>query len=351
MAKLKLGVIFGGMSREHEVSVNSARMIIKALNRKKYDVVPIAISKKGHWLFGRKAQKYFDVAKKACREEGGINSSHLEKVGVDEEDYEGFVNLKKEDFDVILPIGHGSYMEDGKLQGMLDMLNIPYVFSGVSGSALAMNKYKAKLIAKDAGLDILEGRLLYKDEQFNVSEIVSYLELPLVIKPNELGSSVGITVAKDKKQVSEGIKEAFELGNGVLVERYCKGRELTVSVFGNNPSEALPVVEIIPKVSDWFDYKAKYTKGGSGEICPAEIPTKIKNKVQKGAIRIFEALECSDLARADFIWSEKQNKVYFFEINSIPGMTATSLSPQAAKETRMEFGVFLDRLIEEALGK
>jgi D-alanine-D-alanine ligase len=169
----------------------------------------------------------------------------------------------------------------------------------------------------------------------------------MVIKPLELGSSVGISIPKNKEDLEKGIIEAFRYGTKVLIEKYIKGRELTVTIMGSSDNPlALPVIEIVPKISDWFDYKAKYEKGGSEEICPANIPEEIKEKVQKLAKKVYIAIGCKDLARADFIWDEKTDNLYFIDLNTIPGMTATSLAPQAAKAAGMKFSEFLDKLIE-----
>ena len=247
-----------------------------------------------------------------------------------------------------MPILHGPFGEDGRIQGMLDMLDVPYVFSGVLAQAIAMNKPKTKALVKNEGVLIAKDVVIGKNENYNLDKIISELSLPIVIKPSELGSSVGMSIAKTKKELEQGIKTAFKYDQELLLEQFIRGRELTVAVLGNNPPKALPVIEIIPKVSDWFDYKAKYDVGGSDEICPAKIPARIKNKVQKQSIAAYKAIGCKDLARVDFIWG-RGDKLYFLEINTIPGMTATSLVPKSAKVAGMEFNQFLDKLIIGAL--
>ncbi|MFA6551076.1 MAG: D-alanine--D-alanine ligase, partial [Patescibacteria group bacterium] len=250
--------------------------------------------------------------------------------------------------DLVMPIMHGPFGEDGKLQGMLEMLGVPYVFSGVLASALGMNKYKAKLIAKDAGLNIAKDITLTRGAEFNLESIISELNFPIVVKPNELGSSVGMTIAKTKEELAQGIKTAFQHDGQIMLEQFISGRELTVPVMGNNPPEALPVIEIIPKVSAWFDYKAKYEPGGSEEVCPAQIPAEIAARAQADAVKIFQAIGCADLARVDFIWNKIDSQLYFLEINTIPGLTGASLTPKAAKAAGMSFSEFLDKLIELA---
>lgn len=251
--------------------------------------------------------------------------------------------------DLVLPIMHGSFGEDGKLQGALEMLGLPYVFSNTLASALAMNKRKTKIIAKASGLKIAKDIIVSRNKKYNAEKIIAKLNFPIVIKPAELGSSVGINLATSKEDLAFGIDKALRYSSEVLLEQFVKGRELTVAVMGDRSPKVLPVIEIIPKISGWFDYRAKYEIGGSQEVCPAKIPDNIRRKIQNYSVKIFKAVGCFDLARADFIWSENDNKLYFLEINTIPGMTATSLAPQAGVAIGMGFSVFLDKLIESAL--
>lgn len=352
MTKLNLAVIFGGKSGEHEVSLKSASQVMSALNAEKYNVIPIAITKGGNWLIGDRGRQYMEENLPLAQQEGGINLEQSQKlVSVQNKNIfdfsEGETGVEK--IDLILPIVHGPYVEDGKLQGMLDTLGLKYVFSGTLASALSMNKQKTKLVARSAGLKIAKEVIVNKNKKYNLDKIITKLNLPVVVKPIELGSSVGVNISKTKEELDAAIKKALEYGNEVLLEQFVKGRELTVAVFGSRPPKALPVIEIIPKVSTFFDYKAKYQAGGSEEVCPAQIPDDIAKKVQKYAVKVFKALGCADLARADFIWDTESGKLYFLEINTIPGMTGTSLAPQAAKAAGMEFGDFLDKLVKEAL--
>lgn len=306
MAKVKLALLVGGVSGERDVSLNTGKMIYKALNKEKYEIT-----------------KYDP-------------KTDLRLFCIDVMDGE---------VDIIFPALHGPFGEDGKLQGMLDCFGVPYVFSGCLASALAMNKDKTKLIADDAGIPVAKDLMVRKNQALNYDDLIEEFSLPIVIKPVELGSSVGMAIAKTKEELQKGIENAFEHGGQVMIEQYIKGRELTVTIMGEENPRPLPVIEIIPKTSDWFDYKAKYEPGASEEICPAKIPEETKTSIQEFAVEIFKAIGCKDLARADFIWDEDENKIYFLEINTIPGMTSTSLAPQAAKAAGMEFGDFLDKLI------
>lgn len=340
--KKKIAVIFGGQSGEHEVSLRSVSQVIRALDRNKYEIIPIAITKSGNWLVGEFGQKYLTDNLEKAGQQGGVEGGNS---------FDGSNKFpdKFPPIDLVLPIIHGTFGEDGKLQGALEMLGLPYVFSGTLASALAMNKRKTKIIAKSAGLKIAKDIVISKNKKYNAEKIIAKLGFPIVIKPTELGSSVGINMATSKEELVSDIEKALEFGEEVLLEQFVKGRELTVSVIGDKAPKALPVIEIIPKVSGWFDYRAKYETGGSAEVCPAEIPDETRKKVQHYAVKIFKAIGCLDLARADFIWSESGDKLYFLEINTIPGMTATSLAPQSAVAAGMNFSEFLDKLIESVL--
>jgi len=308
--EIKIALLSGGWGGEREISLKTGEQIYKALDKKKYQVLR------------------FDP------------KNDLGKF---------FSDALKKKFDLIFPALHGPFGEDGKLQGLLDVLGIPYLFSGCLASALAMNKYKTKVIVGKEGIAMARDILIRKNEKYNLNGIIKKLSLPIVVKPSELGSSVGMSIAKTKKELEKGIKIAFRYDQEVLLEKFIKGRELTVPVMGNDPARALPVIEIIPKVSTWFDYRAKYEVGGSEEICPAKIPGKIKNKIQKQALAAYKAIGCKDLARVDFIWQKGSDKLYFLEINTIPGMTATSLVPKSAKAAGLTFSQFLDKLISQAI--
>lgn len=353
--KMNIAVIFGGKSDEHEISVKSASQVIDALNKEKYYVIPIAITKKGNWLVGMKGCKYLKANLPYAEAQGGISIERSEELVSRSQNTSQFNFLDSEaenvEIDLAFPIGHGQFIEDGKLQGLLEMLDIPYVFSDVLASSIGMNKHMTKLIAKSAGLKIAKEKIIRKGKIASTANIVKRLGLPVVVKPLELGSSVGISIAKDESELKLAIEKAFQYCNDVLLEKFIKGRELTVAVSGRINPKALPVIEIIPKKSEFFDYKAKYEAEGSEEICPANIPEKAAKQAQRYAVKIFKALGCRDLARADFIWNEEENKFYFLEINTIPGMTATSLAPKAAQASGKSFSDFLDVLINGALKK
>ncbi|MFW5888202.1 MAG: D-alanine--D-alanine ligase family protein [Patescibacteria group bacterium] len=310
MSKLKLALLSGGISAEREVSLNTGEQIYRALDKEKYEIY--------RYDPRDDLQQFF---------EDGLAGR----------------------FELVLPALHGPYGEDGKIQGLMEIMQIPYLFSDCSASAIAMNKKICKTVVKEQGVPVINGKIIKKNEI--TEEQIADLSLPAVIKPLQLGSSVGISIAKTKEELMEGINNAFRYDDNVLAEEYIKGRELTVTVMGREAGEALPVIEIIPEKTDWFDYQAKYEPGATKEICPAEIPDDIKEKVQEQAIKAFEAIGCRDVARADFIWDEKRRTIFFLEINTIPGMTSTSLVPKSALANGLNFTQFLDKLIDTAMSR
>lgn len=347
MNKLNLAVIFGGRSSEHEVSLSSALGVISALDKERYNIIPIAITKSGSWLIGGKGQEYMEKFKDRVGKENGIRIEESESL-VSSQNENIFDYAKSEKIDLVFPILHGPYGEDGKIQGLLDTIGLPYVFSGVLTHALAMNKAKAKIIVKNSGVLVAEDMVI--GEKYKVEEILKKISLPVVIKPTGLGSSVGVSIAKDKGSLKRGIEDALKYNKEVIIEKYIKGREFTVTVMGNENPEVLAITEIIPKISEFYDYKAKYEVGGSEHVCPAQLPDDVAFKMKESAVNAFKALGCNDLSRADFILSE-DSEPYFIEINTIPGMTPTSLAPEAAKLAGMDFGEFLNNLIRDALNR
>jgi D-alanine-D-alanine ligase len=351
--KINVAVIFGGKSGEHEVSLSSARGVMKNLDQEKYSVIPIAITKKGNWLIGDKGKKYLEMNEDKIGKEGAISLEESQSLVTIKDDDRSLANYAEGNagakIDLVLPILHGPYGEDGRLQGMLDMLGMPYVFSGVLSHAIGMNKPKAKIIAATLGVPVPRDVVIKKEGKYDLDTIIEKLSLPMMVKPSELGSSVGISLAKTKEELEKGIKDAFSHGEEVILEQYIKGREFTVTVMGNEDPIALAITEIIPLISEFYDYKSKYEDGGSKHVCPAEISKEDEEKLKGYAVSTFKAIGCADLARVDFLWDEKARDYYFTDINTIPGMTPTSLAPEAAALAGMNFSQFLDKLIEGAM--
>ncbi|NTV40991.1 MAG: D-alanine--D-alanine ligase A, partial [Candidatus Moranbacteria bacterium] len=252
--KIKLAIIFGGKSQEHEISLKSSQEVIKALDKERYGITLIAITKEGKWLVGEKGQEYLQLNLPNAETEGGVAIKQAQTLASSDGE-NGLSKLsdgEKSPFDIVLPIGHGAFLEDGKLQGMLEMLGLPYVFSGTLASALAMNKQKTKLVAKSAGLKVAKEIVLKKGKKYFEKKIIAKLNFPIVIKPIESGSSVGMSIVKSEEALTAGIEKAFEYSEEVMLEQFISGREFTVAVFGNKKPKALPVIEIIPKTSEFF---------------------------------------------------------------------------------------------------
>lgn len=309
MKKIRLALLSGGISSEREVSLNSGRQVFDALDKNRYDIVP------------------YDP------------QTDLKQLVMD-----------AEGIDAALIILHGPFGEDGTVQGLLDLLDIPYQGAGVLGSAIAMNKRVSKKLFEAARIPIPAYFSFSMNDTIDTSAVTGALGLPLVVKPTCAGSSVGMTIVKDEKNLKTAIDLAFTHDDTILIETYIKGIELTCGVLGNDTLEALPVIEIIPGEGyEFFDYTAKYTAGATREICPARIDEAITKKVQELAVKAHQALYLKGYSRTDMILSDKN--LFVLETNTIPGMTATSLYPQSARAAGLSFTELLDRLIDLAMAE
>ena len=307
MEKLTVALLAGGISSEREVSLHSGEQVYDALDKEKYHILQ------------------YDP------------QSDLSRLVQD-----------APDIDFAMIILHGPLGEDGTVQGLLELLNIPYQGSGVLGSALAMNKIVTKQLYEKEGLPVIPYIICDRDQTVDAENCVSQIGLPLVVKPVEAGSSVGMSIVKSAADLQGALEKAGAFDNAILVESYIDGTELTAGVIGNKELEALPIIEIIPDKSyDFFDYEAKYKAGATQEICPARINEQLTLKAQNYAKIAHRALFCKGYSRTDMIL--KDNEMYVLETNTIPGMTATSLFPQAAQKAGMSFSRVLDILIELGL--
>ena len=305
--KLRLALLAGGKSGEREVSLKGAEEVAKALDPQKYEV--------------RRYDPATDLAQLAAE------ADQLEAA---------FILL------------HGPFGEDGTVQGFLDLLDIPYQGSGVLGSALAMDKNLAKILYRNNGLKVPDWYMAKKEDIDNPSKIPGHLGLPLVIKPINQGSSLGMTIARSEDQIAEGLIKAFAVDHQVMVEEFIEGREITGGILGNDELTALPLVEIIPgEQYEFFDYEAKYQPGASTEICPAELDDPLTIRAQQYALTAHRALQLRGYSRTDMIVSG--DDIYVLETNTIPGMTPTSLLPQGAAAAGLDFAALLDRLLELAM--
>lgn len=337
--RIKIGLFFGGTSKERKVSLISGRNIAKYLNTKKYEIIPVEISEKGKWLVDSKTIR-------TIRDTANIKKTHLAKELIAAE------ASTTSAIDVAFLALHGPGGEDGTIQGMLELLGIPYTCSGVLASALAMDKARTKKLLSTSGVDVLPHVIITKEDyKKNSSQILSRIKGKVVIKPNEIGSSIGITIASDKSDIKKGIQNAFKFDNVLMIEPFLAGREITVPVLGNHKPRVLPCIEIIPlKKSKFYDYEAKYDQGGSEHIIPANLTLKQEKEVSRLAYLAHQVLGCRGVTRSDFIM-DKNGKFYFLEINTIPGMTSTSLVPQSAAHVGISFKKLLEILINLALEK
>ncbi|MBC8441964.1 MAG: D-alanine--D-alanine ligase [Deltaproteobacteria bacterium] len=304
MEKIRLALLSGGVSSEREVSLNSGRQVLEALDKDKYDITR------------------YDT------------KTDLKQLVID-----------ADKIDAALIILHGPFGEDGTVQGLLDLLDIPYQGAGVLGSAMAMNKLVAKRLYEGAGVPTPSYLSFSMTDTIDTLKVIHALNLPLVVKPACAGSSVGMTIVKAAKDLQDAIKLSFQHDDTLIIETYIKGLELTCGVLGNEDLEALPIIEIIPgEGHEFFDYTAKYTAGVTREICPARIDDAITKKAQELAIKAHQALFLKGYSRTDMILSGQNLSV--LETNTIPGMTATSLFPQSAEVAGYSFTRLLDKLIK-----
>lgn len=317
----------------------SGRNVARYLNPKKYDVVPVEVSMNGRWLVESQTIKLIESETKAKPA-----SASKEIVPISKND-QGKI-------DVAFLALHGPGGEDGTVQGMLELLKIPYTCSGVLASALAMDKAKTKRLVASEGILVAPHIVIKKaDYKQNPKKYLSKIHGKVVIKPIRIGSSFGVTITDKKQKVKKGIEMAFKHDDEIMIEPYIVGKEYTVPVLGNKNPQALPVVAIVPKNgSVFFDFKAKYYDKYRDEIVPAPIPDSLAKKLQQIALKAHKLLDCRGVTRSDFIVTEK-GQIYFLEINTIPGLTSASLVPQSAAYAGIEYSKFLDTLIKLALEK
>jgi len=355
--KLRVGLIFGGRSGEHEVSFLSASSIIKAINKDKYTVVPIGITKEGRWISPLDSELALQSGKIEGKstvillnDPSGNALIHID----DNQRFEKSSNLEK--IDIIFPILHGPYGDDGTIQGLLELANIPYVGSGVAASAISMDKDFMKIIFQQKNLPILKWMTIKRKEwQKNKEKILSLIrndfEYPLFVKPANMGSSVGITKVHKKEELEKAIDLASSYDSKILIEEGLEDlREIECAVLGNDKPRASVVGEVRP-AGEFYDYNSKYMDGGTQLIIPAELPDDVSKKVQEIALSAFKSVDAVGMARVDFFVSKKENKIYLNEINTIPGFTSVSMYPRLWVASGMPYPELIDRLIQLALEK
>jgi D-alanine-D-alanine ligase len=376
MPKKRVCVIFGGRSGEHEVSMVSATSVMNALDKSKYEVIPVGITKSGRWITGNNSIQLLKSGiedtpfyamlpadpneQKLLPTTNSVDARQLDSLG--------------EKFDVVFPVLHGPYGEDGTVQGLLELANLPYVGAGVLGSAVCMDKVVQKQLCMQAGVPVVKFLWMYYGDwqqagmkqsnsaipatphQLNglsqaeiIAKIEAELRLPVFVKPANMGSSVGITKAHDRKELIQAIEEAAQYDHKILFEAAAQNaREIEVSVLGNTWPKASVPGEVIPS-NEFYDYDAKYVDGASTLIIPAELPAELEAQIRETAIRGFLACSCEGMARVDFLLERHTNRIYLNEINTIPGFTQISMYPKLWEATGLSYSQLLDELIQLAI--
>ncbi|MFO7974925.1 MAG: D-alanine--D-alanine ligase [Candidatus Hydrogenedentota bacterium] len=328
MAKHKVAVVMGGVSSEHEVSLRSGAMVAGNLDREKYEAIPVIITPEGKWKI---------LNDRPC---------HMT---------EALSRICEFDVQCIFIALHGPNGEDGRIQGVFDMLGIPYVGSGCGASALAIDKVRAKAVAAHAGISVARDRVVTRaqwdaDHEAVLKGVHADLGFPCVLKSPCQGSSLGMAIPRGVGEFREALLNVLAFDDTVLIEEYLDGVEVTCSVLDATPGappQALPVTEICPVTATYFDYNAKYVAGATEEITPARIAPEITKQVQDIAVRVHAAIGCRGLSRSDMILVDE--RPVWFEVNTIPGMTETSLFPQAAAAAGISFPDLLDRLVQGSM--
>lgn len=325
--KKKIALISGGYSGEAVISIASAKTIFENMDKERYDVYPIIIDNESWRYDGEQGQ-----------------------VKVDKNDFSIQLSGEKITFDLAFIVIHGSPGEDGKLQGYFDLIGLPYTTCNALVSALTFNKYFCNQYLRSCNVaNIARSSVLDKRRPYSLGTILESLSFPLFVKPNESGSSLGISKVKDPAHILSAIEDAFKESPQIMIEEFIEGIELTIGVYKNgNTTSALPATELVSK-NDFFDYEAKYTKGITDEITPARISEDMKSRLEKTAIAIYDVLNCEGMVRIDFILQNGTNKLYFLEVNTVPGQSENSIIPQQIIANGMTLKEFYNNLAASAL--
>ena len=384
MKKLRLGVLFGGRSGEHEVSLLSAASVLEAIDKRKYDVVPIGITKQGRWVTAAHAERLLkghasdvkgphalragdpaatSAAAVLARGESVVvppipGENHSALVPFDTSSSELQPAHNPIDVDVIFPVLHGTFGEDGTIQGLLELADIAYVGAGVLGSAAGMDKDVMKRLFRDAGLPIVKHLTVTRNEWHKEPKKVRrkievMLRYPVFVKPANLGSSVGISKVHGASELAAAMDTAAQFDRKLIVERGVggnkgKAREIECSVLGNDNPIASVAGEVVP-IKEFYDYNAKYLDEGSELIIPAKLPAGKQAEVQRLAVAAFRAVDCAGLARVDFLMDPRSSRLYVNEINTIPGFTSISMYPKLWAASGISYPELIDRLIQLGL--
>ena len=371
MTRLRIAVLMGGPSPERDVSMSTGREIVAALDPLRYDVLPVEITKEGHWLprpdllkltagtgdQGPGTRPKLSAANPVPRTSNPVPRTSDPGSRIPDPVGSGPLAIDqavaRDQVDVVFIAMHGPYGEDGTVQGLLELLGVPYTGSGVLASALAMDKLRSRQLFEWHRIPV-PGYLsvtasVWRDRGHVHRQVAQALGYPCVVKPNAAGSSIGVSLVREPTVLDPSVEAAFAYGPVVLIEEYVSGTEITCGIIDDpttGDSVALPLIEVVPH-AEFYNYQAKYAAGGSEHIIPARVSARVAQEAGALALRVHQALGCEGMSRVDMI--ARGDDIVVLEVNTIPGMTATSLLPDAAKATGIEFPELLDRIIRSAL--
>jgi len=356
MKKLRVAVLFGGRSGEHDVSLMSARSVLSVLDAARYQVTQVGITLDGNWLTGPNALATFEKG----------NSKDLERVVPPTEPAHPSLHVTRSTkmgdkletltgVDVFFPVLHGPFGEDGTLQGLFELADLAYVGAGVVGSSVGMDKGVFKDVMRAQGIPIVESMLVLRGEvEKDMHAVIEKAErelggYPLFAKPANLGSSVGISKCNTRSDLSEGLMEAARYDRRLVIERgVTNAREIEVSVLGNEDPQTSVCGEVLPS-REFYSYESKYVDGTSGFVIPAQLPAAVSDQIRDYALRAYKAIDCAGMARADFFVEKETNRIFLNELNTIPGFTSISMYPKLWQASGLSYAQLVDRLIELAL--
>ncbi len=341
-SRIRVAVLMGGRTPEYDVSLATGREVVNNLDKEKFEVLPVVISRDGQKWQPLPLTQFLQLDTSIRRLPDQIKDNSSVATSSQTQTV-----LREQKIDVAFVAMHGPYGEDGTIQGMLELLNVPYTFSGVLASALGMDKIMFRKILDTEKVSYARFLIFAKrDKEEKIWK--TFAKLPLFVKPYNQGSSVGVSLVHKKSELKKALDDAFKYSDPILIEEYLKGMEVSCAVLGNENPIALPLAEICPK-NEFFDYEAKYSAGKSNEIVPARISQEMTEKIQKLAVKIFKSIGASGVARVDFIIVG--NKPYCLEINTIPGLTSGSIVPKEAKSAGLSYPQLLTKLIDLATQK
>ena len=350
--KIELAVIFGGASSEYDISLISANSILENIDTNKYNVNKIGITKDGQWLLYNGENQ--NLLNDTWFEKNCISCHISPDTKIQGIVYNENGEYKTKKIDVVFPVLHGKNGEDGTIQGLFELANIPYVGCGVLGSSICMDKAIANQIMEYNNIPRCEWDYLTKDDFINFDNLEpiweNKLKYPIFVKPSNAGSSIGISKAKNKVDLKTAIENALKFDDRIVLERFVKGKEIECAVIGNKIIESTFPGEIIAS-KEFYDYEDKYIAGTSTAVIPADLPMDVLEEVQTLAIKSYKALCCKGLSRVDFFIEEKTNKILLNEINTLPGFTSISMYPKLMMNTNISYSQLLDRLIDLAMEK